>query len=279
VAKLAVKAASGELERLPGVGLSIGSAIREYAASGRLAMLERLEGQVSPEDLFASVPGIGESLARRLHTTLDIDRLEQLELAAHDGRLERVPGFGPRRAEALREILGGLLSRSSRRRSRLIPAPPVDSARRPSVELLLKVDTEYRRRAAEGTLRTITPRRFNPERRAWLPILHTDVEGWSLTALFSNTARAHNLGMTRDWVIVYYERNGDEGQVTIVTEWHGPLVGRRVARGREAECWELADDRETGGTTITSPAVRGRKTARARRGRVEGRTGAAALSG
>lgn len=236
VAELAVAAPMGELERLPGVGRSIGSAIREYASSGWLAMLERLEGQVSPEDLFASVPGIGDQLARRLHAHLHIDTLEELELAAHDGRLEQVDGFGPRRAEALREILGGLLSRSSRRWSRMVEMQPADAATRPPVDLLLRVDADYRGKAAAGELRTITPRRFNPERRAWLPILHTEVGGWALTALFSNTARAHDLGMTRDWVIVYYEQNGDEGQATIVTERHGLLAGRRVVRGREAEC-------------------------------------------
>jgi hypothetical protein len=201
-------------------------------------MLERLEGQVSPEDLFASVPGIGEDLAHRLHTHLQVETLEELELAAHDGRLEQVPGFGPRRAEALREILAGLLSQSARRRARLVGArraAAVDQPR-PEIGALLDVDAEYREKAERGLLRTIAPRRFNPEGLAWLPILHTERDGWDLTVLFSNTARAHELGMTRDWVIVYYERDGDEGQCTIVTERHGSLVGRRVVRGQEAAC-------------------------------------------
>ena len=67
-------------------------------------------------------------------------------------------------------------------------------------------------------------------------MLHTERDGWSFTALFSNTARAHELGTTGDWVILYYERDGDEDQCTVVTERHGPLSGRRVVRGREAEC-------------------------------------------
>jgi hypothetical protein len=101
---------------------------------------------------------------------------------------------------------------------------------------LLHVDAEYRRKAANNELCTITPRRFNPEHRSWLPILHAERDGWTLTALFSNTARAHELGTTDDWVIIYYERDGDEGQSTVVTERRGALVGRRVVRGREAEC-------------------------------------------
>lgn len=238
IAALALDEPPGALERLPDIGSSLGSAIREYAATGRLRLLERLEGQVSPEDLFASVPGIGEEFARRLHTQLGVDTLEELELAAHDGRLQRVPGFGARRAEALREIVAGLLSRSARRRARLIGRRRAGdpAAERPTVGVLLRMDAEYRRRAKAGELRTITPRRFNPEHRAWLPVLHTEIDGWMLTALFSNTARAHQLGKTHDWVIVYYERNGDEGQATIVTERRGPMAGHRVVRGREPEC-------------------------------------------
>ena len=33
----------------------------------------------------------------------------------------------------------------------------------------------------------------------------------------------------------YFERDGHEGQCTIVTEYRGPLVGKRVVRGREDE--------------------------------------------
>lgn len=53
--------------------------------------------------------------------------------------------------------------------------------------------------------------------------------------MFSNTARAHRLGKTRDWVIVVSERDGDEHQHTVVTEYRGALAGRRVVRGRETE--------------------------------------------
>jgi putative hydrolase len=108
------------------------------------------------------------------------------------------------------------------------------------VATLLDVDREYRAKATAGTLRTIAPRRFNPEGKAWLPILHTRRDPWHFTALYSNTARAHELGRTRDWVVVYfYDDDHREGQHTIVTETQGPLAGERVVRGREAECREL----------------------------------------
>ena len=58
-----------------------------------------------------------------------------------------------------------------------------------------------------------------------------------MTALFSNTALAHQLGRTGDWVVIYFNREGGtEHQRSVVTETRGPLEGQRVVRGREAEC-------------------------------------------
>ncbi|HEV2364045.1 MAG TPA: hypothetical protein VGS12_07605 [Caulobacteraceae bacterium] len=102
--------------------------------------------------------------------------------------------------------------------------------------LLLAVDREYRDGEAAGRLTKIAPRRFNPSGEVWLPILHTERGGWRFTALHSNTARAHELGRTRDWVVIYYETDAEpEGQCTVVTETVGRRRGERVARGREDE--------------------------------------------
>ena len=107
----------------------------------------------------------------------------------------------------------------------------------PGVDLLLEVDREYREKAERGALPKIAPRRFNPSGAAWLPILHTERGDWGFTALFSNTALAHELGRVRDWVVIYFHKDsGPEGQRTVVTESRRPLAGRRVVRGREAEC-------------------------------------------
>jgi hypothetical protein len=238
------------LEGLPGIGKTLASQIEELVHTGRLAFLERLEGQVSPEDLFTTLSGIGEELAARIHRELGVETLEELELAAHDGRLAKLSGFGARRVRAVRDTLATILGRSTRRRARerrLLETPtsgvtpnPLAASERPTVATILAVDEEYRRRTAAGELRTIAPRRFNPEGRSWLPVLHVEKEGWHFTALFSNTARAHELGKTRDWVVIYYERDGEEDQCTVVTERSGALRGRRVVRGREDECARLA---------------------------------------
>jgi Holliday junction resolvasome RuvABC DNA-binding subunit len=224
------------LEALPGIGRGIASALLEMVRTGRWTQLERLRGNSDPVQLLTAVPGLGHRLAERIHEELHVDTLEALELAAHDGRLDSVPGVGPRRAAAIRASLQSMLSRS--RPKFVAGARP--SSRGPSVETLLAVDAEYRRDAEAGRLPTIAPRRFNPTGEAWLPVLHTFRDGWHFTALYSNTAQAHQLNRTHDWVVLYfYDDEHAEGQHTVVTETHGPLTGRRVVRGRERECREL----------------------------------------
>jgi putative hydrolase len=132
------------------------------------------------------------------------------------------------------------LNRSAQRRKKQRVGPDTNQdEERPSVKELLEIDAEYRRRAKAGDLPQIAPRRFNPQKEAWLPILHTECgEAWNCTVLYSNTERAHELDKTHDWVVIYFERNGDEHQNTVVTETSGELKGKRVVRGREEECKE-----------------------------------------
>ncbi len=226
--------ASGGLEALkalPGIGDSMARAIRDIAAHGRLAMLDRLRGDADPVKMLASVPGIGRIYADRLHHDFGIESLVYLEAAASDGRLARVVGFGEKRLAGIRDSLAHRLARIRR---------PVVMPDQPSVGELLDVDAEYRRRARAGELVTIAPRRFNPTHERWLPILHTTRGGRHYTALFSNTARAHALGRTRDWVVIYWDADGGGGQCTVITAERGGLKGRRIVRGREKE--QLAVD-------------------------------------
>jgi Holliday junction resolvasome RuvABC DNA-binding subunit len=211
------------LEALPGIGASIASLIREYLRSGRISLLERLTGAVAAEDVLSTIPGLGARLAQRIHEELGVDTLEELECACADGRLAALPGFGQRRVEAISASLAARLGRRSQTRSR------------PSVAALLSVDREYRERAGRDELPRIAPRRFNPSGRAWLPILHTARDGWEMTALFSNTARAHHYGRTDDWLVIYSDREGEHDQCTVVTN----RSGARTIRGREVEVQDL----------------------------------------
>lgn len=230
------------LERIPAIGHRLAIAVRSLVETGRLPMLEHLRGEIDPILLLQSVPGVGPVQAERLHHDLGIDTLEELEAAAHDGRLASLAGFGAKRVAGIVDSLAARLGRV-----RQTQGGPAGQA---SVEELLDVDREYREAAQAGALPTIAPRRFNPEKKAWLPILHTQRGDRHYTALFSNTARAHRLGTTHDWVILYQDGESGAHQCTVITSHHGPLEGQRIIRGREAECQQYFE----------------RFTARARRG-------------
>jgi hypothetical protein len=229
-AELLAMGGKERLRQLAGIGDRLARAIAEVVETGRLALLERLRGTAGPEALLITIPGLGHTLARRIHEELGVETLEELEMAAHDGRLGGLRGFGERRVRGITDALAGRLGRRGRR---LLPPPrgPL-----PSVAELLDVDREYRSEADAGRLRRIAPRRFNPRGVAWLPILHTTRGDRHYTALFSNTPRAHELGKTGDWVVLDLDDGRAERQWTVVTETRGPLAGRRVVRGRESEC-------------------------------------------
>jgi putative hydrolase len=219
------------LTRLPGIGESLARSIERLTQTGHLGLLEQLRGETTVETIFATVPGIGSKMAARIHEALGIETLAELETSAYDGRLAQVPGMGTKKIRAVRESLAGRF-----RRRPQVPEPrrkPVDL---PPVSELLSIDEEYRRKAAADRLPRIAPRRFNPTNEAWLPILHTHRGERHYTALFSNTARAHEFGTIKDWVVIYRDDHGGDGQWTVVTSQFGDLKDRRIVRGREHEC-------------------------------------------
>ena len=91
----------------------------------------------------------------------------------------------------------------------------------PSVDELFDVDREFRRAALEGAT-----------------ILHTTRGDRRYSALFSHSELAHRQGRHQDWVIVDLEVPGPNLRWTIVTEWRGPMKGKRVVRGREVESFQ-----------------------------------------
>ena len=219
------------LLELPGVGEGIARSISEFVMTGRMSRLESLQTGHDPIALFEQIPGIGPRSAHRIIETLHIDTLEALELAAHNGRLNNVPGFSTKKIALVQTWLAHVLGyRRPRPESQQTIAEP-------SVDLLLKIDEQYRKKAQAGELPVIAPKRFNPGGEAWLPIMHASRKGWHFTALYSNTARAHQLDRVKDWVVIFfYDDQHHEGQHTVVTETRGAAIGRRVVRGREKEC-------------------------------------------
>lgn len=216
------------LREIPGIGDRLGAGLRSLILTGRLPMLERLRGEMDPVALLQSVPGIGPKLAEHLHHDLGIDTLEELEIAAHDGRLSHPGGVGPKKLAGIMDLLATRLGRRRTSPEQLQEPPPVAE--------ILDVDREYREKAARGELPMIAPHRFNPTHEAWLPILHTQRGERHYTALYSNTARAHKMNRVGDWVVLYYDHGQEEMQCTVITAQRGLCADERVVPGREREC-------------------------------------------
>lgn len=91
---------TGELAELKGVGSATLDVIVEVLETGTSRMLEDLRDQVPPGLVeMLQIAGLGVAKIRQIHDTLHVDTLEELESAARDGRLSRLPRFGPKTAE------------------------------------------------------------------------------------------------------------------------------------------------------------------------------------
>jgi DNA polymerase (family X) len=95
VSEVFAKEGIAGLEKIPGVGETIARSIRDILLHGKLAMLQRLRGEHDPLALLRSVPGVGKVTAWKLYEDLGIESLEELEAAAHDGRLGRSQEWAP----------------------------------------------------------------------------------------------------------------------------------------------------------------------------------------
>jgi DNA polymerase (family 10) len=97
---------SGEVATMKGIGPATLSVIEEMAQTGDSSYYEQLS-EDTPEGLIEMlrVPGLGTSKIHAIHEGLGIDTLHELEEAARDGRLARLPRFGEKTAE---KILKGI---------------------------------------------------------------------------------------------------------------------------------------------------------------------------
>lgn len=224
------------LIHLPTIGAGIAHLIYEYISTGRMSRLDNLLGSSDPIALYQVIPTVGRELAERIHDKLHVETIEELESAVHTGQLEHVEGLGKKRQQAIANWLANNFSERIKKLSSHTRKFP-EKKEGPSVALLLSIDAQYCNEAETKKLPLIAPKRFNPENKAWLPILHTTKAGWHFTAVYSNTERAHKLDKIFDWVVIFfYDNHHLEGQYTVVTETYGNNKGQRVVRGREYEC-------------------------------------------
>ena len=85
----------GKLEDIPGVGKGIAERIAEYIEKGESKYLEDLKKGLPPGfDELLDVEGIGPKKVRLFYEKLKIKDIKDLEKAAKEGRLRKIPTLG-----------------------------------------------------------------------------------------------------------------------------------------------------------------------------------------
>jgi DNA polymerase (family X) len=98
--------ADGSLASTKGVGPATLQIVGELASTGRASMLEELREQIPPGLVeMLAIAGLGVAKIRQIHDVLGIDSVPELEAAALDGRLSKLPRFGQKTSE---NILKGI---------------------------------------------------------------------------------------------------------------------------------------------------------------------------
>jgi DNA polymerase (family X) len=84
-----------DLTHLPGIGDDLSAKIKEIVSTNRCSLLQRLHKELPPAIAeLLKIPGIGPKRVKMLYHDLDVQTVEQLYRAAHDGRIRALPGFG-----------------------------------------------------------------------------------------------------------------------------------------------------------------------------------------
>ena len=92
--------ADGTVAATRGIGPATLQIIEELARTGHSRMLDGLRKEIPPGLVEMSrISGLGAQRIRQVHKLLGIDSLPELEAAARDGRLAKLPRFGARTAE------------------------------------------------------------------------------------------------------------------------------------------------------------------------------------
>ena len=93
-------ARQGRAEELDGVGKTIAEKIDALIEHGQIPAAEKLKAKI-PVGLveITRIPGLGPKRVRILHDALGVASLEELRVAADQGRLKDVPGFGSKAEE------------------------------------------------------------------------------------------------------------------------------------------------------------------------------------
>ncbi|MGM0897242.1 MAG: DNA polymerase/3'-5' exonuclease PolX [Bacillota bacterium] len=91
-----------DVTKLKGIGKGTGDVITELLNEGKSSVLEELQEEV-PKGLvpMLKLQGLGGKKIAKLYKELGVDSMESLKQACIDGRVQALPGFGPKSEEKI----------------------------------------------------------------------------------------------------------------------------------------------------------------------------------
>jgi DNA polymerase (family 10) len=112
---IADRVAQGKPLGIPLLGKSLTAKISALAADQPAPFYEELCATLpQDEQVLLKIPGLGPTIAARVHRDLGTSDAAGLRRAAVNGRLQRVWGIGPKRTAAIIKALGGAGVRQER---------------------------------------------------------------------------------------------------------------------------------------------------------------------
>ena len=100
---------------IPRLGKSLTAKISVLATTGQLPFYDQLCAELPAEQqALLKVPGLGPTIAARIHRDLGATDPDSLRRAAATGTLQRVWGVGPKRTTAILDSMGGAAVRQER---------------------------------------------------------------------------------------------------------------------------------------------------------------------
>lgn len=104
-----------QLDAMPGVGSSVVSKIKELVSSGKMEALEKLKA-ITPEGIqqLLSIKGLGPKKVKTIWEALKIESPAELLYACTENRLIKLPGFGLKTQEDLKQKIAYYLDSQDR---------------------------------------------------------------------------------------------------------------------------------------------------------------------
>jgi DNA polymerase (family 10) len=239
----------GSLASAKGVGPATLQIVTELVNTGKASMLEELREQI-PTGLveMLDISGLGVAKIRQIHEVLGIDSLSELEAAAHDGRLTRLPRFGPRTSETILKGIAFLRQASAYRlfHHAIDEAEGLRAAleRLPGVTSAMVAGDVRRRTEVVRELVFVLIAESSPadlfRRLSHLPGVHefAGQDERRLTLRFAGGASAHIVATTPvNAGAVLVQATGNEAHLRELTTWAGgrgfALNGAALWRGSQ----------------------------------------------